>query len=217
MKKKGVTLIEVLIVIAIIALLMALLLPVLLSARKKAHETTCISNMRQLVAALLQYRQDHGDFPPFVQYVFPYTKNQEIFLCPYDFARELGGANWVGGSNRYASENRISLSYFYFADPVGNYRRQVELLPQVDPNHGVLACLLHGSCPSYCRNVSRPVIENCCQGLTLRARIDGSLQRVYTYMRPCNASDNLPTEIRDRWKFFTDAPCPPEICPKDCH
>jgi len=48
----GLTLMELLVVIAIIVLLVALLLPVIQSARYTARDRVCISNMRQLVAAL---------------------------------------------------------------------------------------------------------------------------------------------------------------------
>jgi type II secretory pathway pseudopilin PulG len=218
MKRSAVSLVELLIALALIALLMALLLPVLLNARRRAYETTCLSNMRQLAAALAQYRQDYGDFPPFAQYVFPYVKDRRIFLCPHDHADAFGGVNWFGGGNLYARQNRISLSYFYFADPVNNYKRQIELLPLLDPNHGVVACLLHGSCDSGCRDNIPPAIENCCQGLTLRVRLDGSVQRVRTYLRPCiDPYDNAPTAIRDRWNLFTDVPCPPDVCTRNCY
>lgn len=217
-RERGVTLIEILTVLVIVALLVALLLPLIPAIKRRGNETHCITNMRQLVTALLAYRQDYNEFPPFAQYAFPYTKSREVFLCPLDHAREWGGVNWFGGANRYAREQRISLSYFYFADPVGRYRELLRLLPQNDSNHGILACLLHGDCLANCRHDIPPTVEACCQGLTLRARIDGSVQRAYTYVRSCiDPTDGAQSGIRDRWSLFTDVPCPPEVCSRYCH
>jgi len=53
------TLIELIVVIAIIAILAALLLPALGRAKGKAHDTKCISNLKQLGVALTLWADEH--------------------------------------------------------------------------------------------------------------------------------------------------------------
>lgn len=63
--KQGFTLIELLVVIAVIAILAAILFPVFGSAKKRAYQATCNSNMKQIGLAMLMYIQDNNDrFPP---------------------------------------------------------------------------------------------------------------------------------------------------------
>lgn len=55
------TLVELLVVVAIIALLIALLFPVLHAARDAATTTQCLSNLRQIGAAIRAYANDNHD------------------------------------------------------------------------------------------------------------------------------------------------------------
>lgn len=94
MKRRAFTLIELLVVIAIIAILSAILFPVFARARKKAHQTTCLNNLKQLSLASRQYLDDNDNrfFPgaahpaavagSFVAILSPYVKSPASFLCP---------------------------------------------------------------------------------------------------------------------------------------
>lgn len=63
--KNSFTLVELLVVIAIIAILAGMLLPVLNRSRESARRTQCISQVKQLTAAMLAYTGDWRDrFPP---------------------------------------------------------------------------------------------------------------------------------------------------------
>jgi prepilin-type N-terminal cleavage/methylation domain-containing protein/prepilin-type processing-associated H-X9-DG protein len=101
----GFTLIELLVVIAIIALLAAILFPVFARARENARKTSCISNLKQVGLAFLQYTQDYDERFPSVGKsavanlgaegwaltVEPYFKSAQLLQCP----SELRKPNYV--------------------------------------------------------------------------------------------------------------------------
>jgi prepilin-type N-terminal cleavage/methylation domain-containing protein/prepilin-type processing-associated H-X9-DG protein len=93
--KAAFTLIELLVVIAIIAILAAILFPVFSQARARARSSSCLSNLKQMGLALMQYTQDYDEKFPMIAYrtnpwtpwpniVFPYVKNRQVFVCPDD-------------------------------------------------------------------------------------------------------------------------------------
>jgi prepilin-type N-terminal cleavage/methylation domain-containing protein/prepilin-type processing-associated H-X9-DG protein len=58
----GFTLVELLVVIGIIAVLMSMLLPAMSRAREQANTIACLSNMRQIMAAVHNYASDTGGY-----------------------------------------------------------------------------------------------------------------------------------------------------------
>src|SRR3954447_21591077 len=92
--RHGFTLIELLAVIAIIAILAAILFPVFAQAREAARKATCLSNMKQIGIAVTMYTSDYdgmivpsnlgvaGRTTSWPSLLFPYVKNEGIFVCP---------------------------------------------------------------------------------------------------------------------------------------
>jgi len=80
-QRSAFTLIELLVVIAIIAILAAILFPVFAQARAKARQTTCASNMKQILTASLQYVQDYDETWPIT--VTNTTTNQGVGNVTY--------------------------------------------------------------------------------------------------------------------------------------
>lgn len=111
MKQRGFTLIELLVVIAVIAILATILFPVFAQAREKARQAGCLSNLKQIGAAIMMYVQDYDETYPGPGYLAfwvpgpegrwdglptrpngaplslalllqPYVKSTSVFLCP---------------------------------------------------------------------------------------------------------------------------------------
>ena len=93
------TLIELLIVLAIIALLMGIIVPVSISSRNSVRQSQCLTNLRQIGAAMSLYVQDfdethptshvgwYGGYPSnalWARQVLPYIGSAATLSCPSD-------------------------------------------------------------------------------------------------------------------------------------
>lgn len=113
-QRLGFTLIELLVVIAIIAILAAILFPVFTQAKEKAHQSTCLSNERQVAAAMLLYGGDFDDTWPFQDWRAPLEchgpGNDEAGLVVEDWATSTR-PNWPTEISPYTKNRQV------FVDP----------------------------------------------------------------------------------------------------
>jgi general secretion pathway protein G len=141
-RSAGFTLIELLTVIAILAILAGLLFPVFATARGKAREIACVSNLRQVGLAIRMYAQDydelypwavdatdkytpeiwfgHPDFQaqiPFMPMIHealqPYVRSRDLFRCPSDTGYEVEDFTGIALDARPTSYQRFGTSYNY--------------------------------------------------------------------------------------------------------
>jgi prepilin-type N-terminal cleavage/methylation domain-containing protein len=195
--QRALTLIEVVVVLLIIALLAGLLVPVFLKARRYAQTTPCTSNLRQIHAAWAMYREDNdGRWPWFAVELFPYAKSREVFKCPLDAYNGIHTQESVLGG--------FPVSYYL----VPGVRRLLDILYSVDKNHGVVACILHGDIRhSRYLERGRGLFEPLAafDGLTLRVRLDGSVQRAQVYDERCYYDENgILNHSYCAWHLYTD-------------
>lgn len=196
---KAFTLIELLTAIAIIVIVAAIMFSVLASSKKKAHEATCISQLKSIGYALELYSSDNNRKLPdniFVNYeVLLSYSSKSIFRCPTDrppYVNQSSPASQV-----------LPTSYYPIPSIAGGFE---EALVELDPNFSTFVCLLHGKREPILRTALNDI-----EGKVLRLRIDTSVTSANVGIRCHKGSDGQVVIGRDWWHVFTDVTAPKNV------
>lgn len=126
MKRRGFSLIELLIVLAVIGTLAGIGIPLARSALAKSRQASCLNNLRSLGVGLESYLQEHeqtlpelaagrsskSDPTPVLETVLlPYLESPDAFKCPQDAKEfEKTGSSYLWNS----TQNNLRVSELKF-------------------------------------------------------------------------------------------------------
>jgi len=197
-KIQAFTLVELLTVIAIIAVLATLLSTALSSAKRKARQVACTSNLRQVSLAFNMYLDDEQKRPNYLGALVTakYLPAPAVLLCPEDKTRNWGGL--VEGSRFGEPTSLLKAAPATEALKVAGHTDPIREIPysylhplswddeawnrlaKADPSAGIAACQLHGLGKP---NLNSPSIRDF-QGLLLRAQRDGAVVKRQVFWEP---------------------------------
>ncbi|NLH98128.1 MAG: prepilin-type N-terminal cleavage/methylation domain-containing protein [Chthonomonadales bacterium] len=164
MKRRGYTLVEVLVVVGIIAIIVAIIFPVFATVRENGRMAKCISNLHQWGTAIQMYRDDWGGIDPepgrrfssLYEIGLPPVSEQFRFIEAYGLSSP--GVRYCPSARLVGPDSRASYEALYLAD----VSLSAELLDAFEKRGGempMLACWQHNSEPEVSRNPTWAVLR----------------------------------------------------------
>jgi prepilin-type N-terminal cleavage/methylation domain-containing protein len=125
MRKRGFTLVELLVVVGVIAILLAMLLPALQKARSSAIQVQCMSQQRQMMTGFFMYANANSNYLPPAMF-----QNKDDFLS--------GTLYWVAWWNRYQLGQYMGIKTRGKDYPPSTYNEGY--VSRVDPGAALIFC-----------------------------------------------------------------------------
>ena len=112
-RRRGFTLVELLVVIGIIVLLMGLLLPAIQAARESSRSSQCMSNLRQMGLAIQLFHDQNGSYPQYRAEYPPITNAYGVVRPRWQWlmAAQLGG--WAQNPDAIVAAGNADTTYTY--------------------------------------------------------------------------------------------------------
>ena len=178
---RGFTLVELLTVIAIIGLLAALLFPVLSRARKQGNTADAIAKSRQVLAGLLLYKEDAGNWP--ANHVWEAVDSGHLdpaVLYVKGDPRPEGLAQWIDVCNDFKTPliagERNSFEDVFSSHPTGEQFYLELLREKGEQNPALVVYRGVGEWQDHMPDRCEIGAGMAYQGRILRARMDGSVK-----------------------------------------
>ncbi len=192
---RGFTILELFGVCALVAITATLVFSAMSVAKAKAKEAPCISNLRQLGAAMEMYRADSdGAYPLMLKNLVAASPQiLPALRCPAD---DGPGAN-KQDTDRVGSK----VSVYYWGPYPDGYR---DAITAADTNHGIAYCVLHGR---KLPNSGEADARLDTTGRVLRLLADSSVHIANVGFHCGKTPEGVTIEFRSEWSLLTDAPC----------
>lgn len=210
-RRKGISLVEILVVVVILLILAALLFPIFRSAKRSAKSASCASNLHQIGLATQMYARDNDDGTPATMSLWaPFKKKLIDPLLDYGMTTNLYHCPDFSGKRAGDWECDYSMRFVLPIQPSGS--TQLPTIWKIDPesNSVIAYCTWNTLNPRFSPG------DGVANGSINALRYSGSVQRIPTERVTMHreawagfGSDVDPSMYQ--WAEFPNEPFPPPI------